>query len=307
MPSLATHLKHAMLAAPPQGWRPVGTEHPLLPPHVSTRLGYTPKADLVVESIDTGRRLWIELEISRADPVANHAKFAALSQLHPIEGTFVSMMSPDIKSGKRVVGAHAINMMRQLNLDAFQTSLLPQLTGPQIKALNSVPLEEVQRRCPPIGDEWKRLIAVVKPLHQTATHRILFVGNLDEVGWNAHRWNKAVATPQGRRLWGGKRGRRTVQHFVHAPFDDLFAPSKFAAFVPSGGHGGMSMDLYADLDESETRFDGHIAWQHLERLGYTQTRDPVILAKFWDWQQRHQAVLTVLRKSPIIWKPPPWL
>ena len=33
-------------------------------------------ADVLLERVDGSRRLWVEFEVSRADPVANHAKFA---------------------------------------------------------------------------------------------------------------------------------------------------------------------------------------------------------------------------------------
>jgi len=307
MPNLARHLARTMLATTPRGWRAIGTELPLLPRDVSKRLGYRPAADLVVESTRTGQRLWVELEISRADPVANHAKFAVLYDLAPLEGTFVAMMSPHIVSGRRALAAHAISMMRRLGIDAFQTSLFPQLTGPRVKQLNHMPLVELAKACPPVEPEWERLLAVVRPLREAATHRILFVGDPAEVGWNAHRWNIAVTTPEGRTLWGGKRGHRTVEHFVWAPLDNLFAPSKFTAFVPAGGLDGMSMPLYAKLDESEPRFDGHRAWKHLERLGYTRNEDPALEKLFWAWQEPWSELLRVKRQTPVIWRPPAWV
>ncbi len=304
---LAKHLQRVMLDATPRGWRAVGRERQLLSPAQARTLGYRPAVDLVVESTGTGRRIWVELEISRADPVANHAKFAVLHTLRPMEGTFVAMMSPHIASGRRRLAAHAVGMMRRLGMDAFQTSLFPQLTGDRIKQLNHMPLRELERVCPPVGPEWERLLAVVKPLREEAEHRILFVGDPAEVGWNAFRWNRDVATPDGRALWGGRRGFRTVEHFVWAPLDQLFAPSKFAAFVPAGGYGGMSMQLYAQLDESEPRFDGHRAWKHLERLGYTRNEDPALTALFQRWQEGWKDVLRVKRGVAVIWRPPLWI
>lgn len=307
MPHLARHLQDTMLAATPRGWRAVGREQPLLPTPQAKALGYRPAADLVVESTRTGHKLWIELEISRADPVANHAKFAVINQIAPIDGTFVAMMSPHIVPGRRTLAAHAVSMMRRLGMDAFQTSLFPQLTGARVKQLNHMPLAKLARACPPVEPEWERLLAVVKPLRVDAAHRILFVGDPAEVGWNAHRWNREVATPEGATLWGGKRGYRTVEHFVWAPLDNLFAPSKFAAFVPAGGQAGMTMPLYAILDESEPRFDGNRAWTHLVRLGYTRNTDPALEALFWAWQAPLNPLLRVKRRTPVIWRPPMWL
>jgi hypothetical protein len=102
-------------------------------------------------------------------------------------------------------------------------------------------------------------------------------------------WNEQVATPAGRQLWG----RRRIQYFVHVPYSGQFAPSKFCAFLPVGGPTGperrwhMTLEVYAALDESEARFDGHAAQQHLtRRLGMvTQdaASDPRIAAAFQRW------------------------
>ncbi len=57
--------------------------------------GYAPKADVCLERNDGQRRLWIEFEVSRADPVANQAKFATAHLFQPQRPTetFVSMVS----------------------------------------------------------------------------------------------------------------------------------------------------------------------------------------------------------------------
>ena len=67
------------------------------------------------------------------------------------------------------------------------------------------------------------------------------------------------------------------------------------------------MPLYAQLDESEPRFDGNRAWRHLERLGYTQNEDPVLEKMFWLWQAGWGEVLRVKRQTPVIWRPPTWV
>ena len=84
---------------------------------------------------------------------------------------------------------------------------------------------------------------------------------------NVWNWNAAIETTEGRRLWG----RRTVTYFVYDPRSRSFAPSKYCAFmaIESGNRapvtGPMTMGLYGQLGESETRFDGHIARRHLGR------------------------------------------
>ncbi len=303
---LAAHLQELMLESPPRGWRAIDREVAVLPPHLSAGLGYAPAADLVIESKADGRRIWIELEISRADPVANHAKFAVAHMIRPVTGTFVAMMSPHISSGRRRLAAHAVSMMRRMSMDAFQTPLFPQLTGIEIKRLNHMPAADLKTVCPPIEPEWQRVLAVVKPVVNESGHRIHFVGDPAEVRWNIFRWNVAVATPAGRELWGGKRGHRVVQHFVCAPKEQHFAPSKYAAFVPCDGGMGMSMEMYARLDESESRFDGHLAWRHLERIGFARSEDSKVRRAFDEWLGRRDDVVKVRRGGPVIWVPPRW-
>jgi hypothetical protein len=50
---------------------------------------------------DRSRRIWVEFEVSRADPVANRAKFATSRFLEPegSDDTFVSMASRHIAPG----------------------------------------------------------------------------------------------------------------------------------------------------------------------------------------------------------------
>ena len=44
-------------------------ETPVLPHDLERILGYAPRADVLLERRDGSRRLWIEFEVSRADPV----------------------------------------------------------------------------------------------------------------------------------------------------------------------------------------------------------------------------------------------
>ena len=304
--NLAHHIQDTFGETAPRGWRVVGTEQRLLATELSDRVGYAPAADLVIENTAGTRRIWVELEISRADPVANHAKFAVASRLQRFDDTFVAMVSRHVTGGRRALCSHAITMMRQLEVDAFQTSLLPQLDGDEIKRLNHMSRPELVRACPSLAPEWERLLTVSSPLTERAGRRILFIGDPVEAAWNVHQWNIDVATEAGRALWAGRRGFRAVEHFVWWPPAGLFAPCKFTAFVPAGGALGMNMATYADLDESEPLFDGRRAWTHMERIGFTRSETPTLYERFWRWQRAQGKVLRVKRDLPVIWVPPGW-
>lgn len=309
--SLAHHLQNALAAAPPRGWRTIGTEQRVLPPDLANAIGTNPAADLAIERVDTGQRLWLELEISRADPVANHAKFAVA---HLAQGArrseppdiFVSLMSPHVTAGRRRLAAHAVTMMRRLDMLAFQTVLFPQLDGARIKALNHMGPAQLSEACPPVAPEWRRVLQVCEPVRRDDGHDILFVGDPAEVRWNIFAWNREVGTPTGAALWGGARGFRVVQHFVWAPSLALFAPTKFCAFVPPGGALGMNLGLYAALDESESRFDGRVAWKHLERIGFTRADDADAQRAFAGWLADRHPLLRVRGSQPVLWRPPSW-
>jgi hypothetical protein len=62
-------------------------ESAILPKDLKNFLGYDPRVDVLLERQDGSRRLWIEFEISRADPVANHAKFATAHLFKPQQET----------------------------------------------------------------------------------------------------------------------------------------------------------------------------------------------------------------------------
>lgn len=75
MPTLTPWLQSRFAAHCPRGWR-CRAEVPLVDEAASSRLGFRPRADALLERAADGRRVWMEFEVSRADPVANHAKFA---------------------------------------------------------------------------------------------------------------------------------------------------------------------------------------------------------------------------------------
>ena len=102
MGSLTTFLQSESVRKCSAGWacRP---EHALLPRSLAKRLGYQARADVLLEEEDNSHRLWIEFEVSRADPVANHAKFTTSHLFEPQRGTdcFLAMVSPHITRGRR--------------------------------------------------------------------------------------------------------------------------------------------------------------------------------------------------------------
>jgi len=114
---LARHLQETLAESAPRGWKVVGSERKLLPVAIAERVGYAPAADLVIEHAASARRLWVELEISRADPVANHAKFAIASRLQRFDDTFVAMVSRHVTGGRRASCSLAIKMIKDYGVE----------------------------------------------------------------------------------------------------------------------------------------------------------------------------------------------
>ena len=73
MGALTGYLQDAFERLSPRGWS-CRREAAFLSRELDRRLGYRPRADVLLEKADGSRRLWIEFEVSRADPVANHVK-----------------------------------------------------------------------------------------------------------------------------------------------------------------------------------------------------------------------------------------
>ena len=117
MPHLARYLQNDFRTNCPQGWT-CQTEVKVVPPDLERWLGYAPQADAMFQEVATGRRVWVELEISRADPVANHAKFATAHRLHPlpVADTFVSMVSRHVVRGRSNLAAHTVGLMRAVGM-----------------------------------------------------------------------------------------------------------------------------------------------------------------------------------------------
>lgn len=280
-------------------------------------LGFGARADVMLARRDGSRRLWIEFEISRADPVANHAKFAAahLFEPRPTSDTFVSMVSSHVTRGRSNLAASAVYLMRAVGMSAFQTHLLPDLTPDRVHDLNQLPFDELLREGTlDVAPEIDRAVSVTAPVTEQRGHRIHFAANLFEVMLNVNAWNQSILTTQGAQQWG----RRTVTFFVFSPKSGDFAPSKFCAFVPIGSGpaasrlaSSMEMATYASLDESETRFDGHIARRHLtSRLSMTASLLSLCAAEtrrdFDRWYGRIEPYVKIHPAGPRIIVAPTW-
>ncbi len=83
----------------------------------------------------------------------------------------------------------------------------------------------------------------------------------------------------------------------------------------------MTMELYVSLDESEPRFDGNRAKQHLTKklgmvavnLDETSADESLMVAEdrrlsvlFYYWLARHKDAIHVESKGPVILRPPVW-
>src|SRR3954447_1779886 len=120
MGALTVYLQREFERQCPSGWGSP-KEVRLLPADLEDLLGYAPRADVLLQRLDGSRRLWIEFEVSRADPVANHAKFATAHLFEPqlTTDSFVAMVSPHVTRGRRNLGANTISLMRALGMRAF--------------------------------------------------------------------------------------------------------------------------------------------------------------------------------------------
>ena len=286
MGSLTAYLQEHFRAQCPAGWS-CSAEQSLLSDEMSDLLGYQSRADVRLSRNDGSRHLWIEFEISRADPVANHTKYGTACIFAPKgpEHALVSMVSSHITRGRANLAAASVYLLRRAGLQAFQTLLFPHVGPEDIKAFNGQAKSSLSREVRlSVAPEIERAIAVSAPVLHQYQHRIYFASNTLEVLLNARRWNGQIQEQSLRNLWG----KRTVTYFVFDPFSGQFAPSKFCGFISSAmlgptlqgelsyspGFELMGVSDYAALDESETRFDGHLARNHLvRRLGFREVRE----------------------------------
>lgn len=316
MGQLAKYLQDQFVARAPPGWSGEA-EARVLDTRFEEFLGYAPQADVRLVSNDGRFRLWIEFEVSRADPVANHAKFATAHLFQPQRqtDTFVSMMSSHVAKGRRNLAANTVLLMRRIGMRAFQTVLLPTCSPAEVKKLNTAGQPRSTFDSINIDAEIDRALCVARPCLESTDHEIHFVGELLDVACNIAIWNREFDSVDGQKLWG----RRRVTYFAFDPGSGQFAPAKFCAFLDAkqsspadviGNVVPMTMSLYVSLDESEARFDGNRAQRHLtDKLGMVPVRigeDERISALFGCWHAKHGNAITLDVRGPVILKPPDW-
>ena len=275
----------------------------------------------MLERDDQSKRLWIEFEVSRADPVANHAKFATAHLFAPQAGseTFVSMVSPHVTRGRRNLASNTIALMRHIGMSAFQTVLLPQMLPEDIKRLNHLDLSGLAEEGISVEREIERVLAVCEVASTILGRRVHLVGDMTDVMLNIRRWNLDLATPGGQASWG----HRTITYFAFDQRSGEFAPSKFCAYVampqalrsggsamPSSGMAEMTVSLYTALADADRSFDGGHAWRHLveglEMIPRGRHEVPEIANLFRAWLSRHPEAITVHPAGPVFLCPPPW-
>ena len=321
MGNLTSYLEREFARQCPQGWT-CRYEAPVLAEDWWQLLGYAPRADVLLERADGSQRLWIEFEVSRADPVANHAKFATAHLFQPWAeiDTFVSMVSRHVAGGRRNLAANTIALMRHLGMNAFQTILFPHIPGSEIKRINHLALGALASENLAVREEIDRALTVVQPVLTTSRHRIHFVGDMLEVMLNLQQWNQDIRSPEGKATWG----KRTVRFFVYDLRFGLFAPSKFCAYLAilaSTCHDNsaavleatsrMTIPVYATLDGTDSRFDGHRARMHLANNLSMASRDgddaAGILPHFQRWLSLHADSINVHPDGPVFIVPPEWI
>jgi len=317
---LASYLQQEFIQRTFPGWT-CHSESRLLPIELETYLGYRPRADVLLERDDGSKRLWIEFEISRADPVANHAKFATAHLFQPQSASdiFISMVSSHVDLGRRNLAANTILLMRCVGMNAFQTVLLPQFSPQQISQLNRLPLEVLNQKSLYVEREIQRVTSISEAVTIISDRYIYFASDIPDVILNLRRWNQEIMTAIGRALWG----KRTVTYFVFDPKSKLFAPSKFCAYIPvesadliqqvkSTGlvRPEMSLDLYTTLDETDRRFDGQRARLHLTQglamITERKTENLMLATLFDEWLEQRSNSISVHPNGAVFLSPPEW-
>jgi hypothetical protein len=299
----------------------VRPEGRLLPPALERLLGYSPRADVVLEKVDESLRLWIEFEVSRADPVANHAKFATSHLFQPQAPVdrFLAMVSPHVTRGRRNLASNAVALMRQVGMKAYQTVLFPYLTPAEVQRMNHLEPAALSGQNLDIAREIERALTVTEPLIAMTDCDIHLVGDILAVMLNLRQWNEDMATEGASRLWGS----RSVTYFVYDEESGLFAPAKFCAYtaVPTSpplpdlrhkgaGLGTMTIAVYTELNDGSHTMDGHRAQRHLtDGLGLLtvkQEQAPEVDAAFSLWRERHSDVVAIHPAGPIFLRSPGW-
>ncbi len=182
---LASYLQRSFVERVPLGWH-CSHEVPLLSNDLEKKLGFAPRADVLLENPALNKRIWIEFEVSRADPAANHMKFAVGHLFAPqiLGDSFVSMISDHVAFGRMNLGASAIILMRRLGMQAFQIPLFPNIAGLEIKKLNHLTQIQIAERNLDVELEIERAISISEPVINDHSYRIYFSSNAFEVSLN---------------------------------------------------------------------------------------------------------------------------
>jgi hypothetical protein len=319
LPSLTRYLQEEFPKYIPPSWVCTSESH-FLSTDLEEYLGFKPRADILLETTNPSRRIWVEFEISRADPVANHTKFATAHLFQPQgeQDIFVSMVSSHVAAGRRNLAESTILLMRSIGMDAFHLILLPMYSANEIYGLNRSPIEKLRQTRINIESEITRITNVIEPVFlDDLSNRIHFVGDLTEVKRNVNRWNQDIRLEACKELWG----KRTITYFVYDSKTLSFAPSKFCAYIPvlSGKNKlqltrltkpEMSIEIYQGIERNEKIFDGKKARDHLNRclcMNYkTSLEDARITFEFEDWLARNSDTIRVHPSGPIFLVFPQW-
>ncbi len=268
---VAAELQRRWITDPPAGWTVV-KELDLLSKDERGLLGYRPLVDVVLTNLRSKQRLWIEIEISRADPVANHTKFASAHLMHPVshQDAFISLVSNHVTRGRANLAAHTIYLMRVGGIRAFQMPLLRDLTGAQISRIN-------QGKTPLSGlptPDLREVIELTEPVTCDLDTEIYYTTNPLEVILNVRQWNIDAQIAKSKTQWGNRR----VKYLVYDRRTGLFAPSKFCAYSriqkptaiteQNGFNPAMTIEAYSRVPQDRGIFDGQKAWKRLSRIGF---------------------------------------
>lgn len=319
---LTTFLQAEFTRQIPQGWS-CRSEVQVLPKDLVNVLGYSSRVDVLLERDQDSKKLWIEFEVSRADPVANHAKFATshlFQPQHPNDA-FISMVSSHVTRGRRNLAANSISLMREVGMNAFQTVLLPQFLPWDIKRINHLPQELIFAESLDIKAEISRAISVSDFVLDLQDRRLHFAGDFLEVFLNLRQWNHEILhDPIAKDKWG----QRTITYFVFDPYSRKFAPSKFCAYsgiwkhrkatsslqVPRLSNSVMTIEFYVTLDGIYKNFDGRRARVHLtdclRMTAIELPQAPYLAQTFEKWLDIFGNSVRVHPKGPIFLLPPAW-
>jgi len=293
----------------------VKAEFKLLSADLEQTLGFSPRVDLLLEKEDGSLRYWIEFEISRADPVANHTKFATSCLFQPFSpnNVFISMCSNHVARGRSNLGASTIALMRHTGITAFQTTLLPQLEAKEIKRLNHMSLEQIRNIKIEVEPEINRIALISESLANLKGSKIHFAANPFEVYLNLRNWNLDINKERCQEIWK----KRTIKYFVYNPWTKQFAPSKFCAYtiVPQITKNpnqyqkntlenfSMTIPLYSEIDQNVSIFDGQKARLHLTKnLGFSlihANEDEKIIKYVNEWMRSLDKIVNVAQDGPL--------